>query len=257
MDQNIIYALDFDGVICDSAVETGISGWKAANQIWPDMPKQAPENLISHFCRLRPILETGYESILIMRALHQGENSQSIINNYPSLSAEWIEDVELSVTELKKIFGETRDDWINNDLKNWLQMNPLYQGVQPKLNALGDTDFPWYIITTKQERFVKQILADNDILIPPENIFGLDRQMSKEAVLIELQDIHPNNPIYFIEDRLPALQKVQNNPQLAKINLFLVDWGYNLEADRKQAQQSGIELLELNQFLNFQPAQIE
>ena len=33
MNNSIIYALDFDGVICDSAVETAITGWKAAGSI--------------------------------------------------------------------------------------------------------------------------------------------------------------------------------------------------------------------------------
>ena len=43
MNNSIIYALDFDGVICDSAVETAITGWKAASSIWKDMPEAAPQ----------------------------------------------------------------------------------------------------------------------------------------------------------------------------------------------------------------------
>ena len=36
MKQSVIYTLDFDGVVCDSAIETGISGWKAGATIWDD-----------------------------------------------------------------------------------------------------------------------------------------------------------------------------------------------------------------------------
>ncbi|NOR71147.1 MAG: HAD family hydrolase, partial [Methylomarinum sp.] len=42
MKQAIIYALDFDGVICDSALETGVSGWKAAAKIWDDFTTSLP-----------------------------------------------------------------------------------------------------------------------------------------------------------------------------------------------------------------------
>ena len=39
----MIYALDFDGVICDSAIETAVTGWKVAQKIWQDMPSSLPE----------------------------------------------------------------------------------------------------------------------------------------------------------------------------------------------------------------------
>jgi len=37
--KNTIYALDFDGVLCDSVIETAISGYKIAQIVWTDMPK--------------------------------------------------------------------------------------------------------------------------------------------------------------------------------------------------------------------------
>ncbi|HFD13311.1 MAG TPA: HAD family hydrolase, partial [Crenotrichaceae bacterium] len=50
-----IYALDFDGVICDSAVETGITGWKAATHVWNEMTGVLPDQvLLDAFRRVRP-----------------------------------------------------------------------------------------------------------------------------------------------------------------------------------------------------------
>ena len=74
MKQAIIYALDFDGVICDSALETGTSAWKAASQIWNDFSTTLPtKELSAQFREIRPIMGTGYEAILIVRMLHDGE----------------------------------------------------------------------------------------------------------------------------------------------------------------------------------------
>jgi len=42
MPTHLFYALDFDGVICDSAVETGITGWKSACTLWQGMPETIP-----------------------------------------------------------------------------------------------------------------------------------------------------------------------------------------------------------------------
>ena len=78
MKKSVIYALDFDGVICDSAIETGITGWKAAIQIWPDMKAPLPSTeLINQFRLARPVIETGFEAILIMRLLYLGQSIDS------------------------------------------------------------------------------------------------------------------------------------------------------------------------------------
>ena len=36
LSQHTIWALDFDGVLCDSARETGTSAWKCCQRLWPN-----------------------------------------------------------------------------------------------------------------------------------------------------------------------------------------------------------------------------
>jgi len=48
MNNSIIYALDFDGVICDSAVETAITAGKR-QAAFGDMPKATPQAMIDQF----------------------------------------------------------------------------------------------------------------------------------------------------------------------------------------------------------------
>ena len=244
-----IYALDFDGVICDSAVETGITGWKAGRQLWNDYSTAIPaSDLIEQFRQIRPALETGYEAILLIRLLFDGHSVESILNNYSEQLKRVVDLSNLDIDTLKKLFGETRDQWINDDIQDWVTMNPLFSGVTEKLQNLAKQDI-WYIITTKQERFVKHILAANQINLPDNRIFGLDRKMSKESVLADLVNTHPNEEIVFVEDRLPALFNVMNNKKLSSVKLYFALWGYNTQQDKVEAKIESIKSININGFL--------
>lgn len=248
MNKSVIYALDFDGVICDSAVETAITGWKAAGTLWGDMPKPVPQPLIDRFRLIRPIIETGYEAILAMRLLHLGETIEAIYGGYGDLIQSLLNDARVTVDDLKKLFGETRDVWIDTDLDDWIKMNPLFDGVAAKLRAL-DLQQPWYVVTTKQERFVKRILEANAIELADERIFGLDRKLSKVEVLRGLLKNHPDESIYFVEDRLPTLLNVLKNDELANVKLIFALWGYNTADDKTLAAEQHFILQKLEDFL--------
>jgi phosphoglycolate phosphatase-like HAD superfamily hydrolase len=231
-----LYALDFDGVICDSAIETAISGWKVARQLWTDMPEEPSAELIDGFRIVRPIMETGYEAVLIMRILHEKQNPNQLLAQYNSQINHMIRRDEIGIEGVKYRFGELRDNWIAEDVSSWIAVNPLFDGIKQKLKQLANEDV--YIITTKQERFVKQILAHNDIEFASERIFGLDRQLSKEQVLKHLMFEHPEQHILFVEDRLPTLLRMLEDDNLSDIDLYFADWGYNTEQDQHTAREN-------------------
>ncbi len=246
--QKPIYALDFDGVICDSAIETGMTGWKAAQKIWQDMPKgNPPETIINDFRQIRPFLETGYEAILIVRLLQQGIIVDKLSKNYHQQIATLVNEEQLNAEQLKPLFGTTRDHWINQSPQEWLSMNPLFTGIMQRLETL--TDSTWYIITTKQKRFVEQILNNYQINIKDQHIYGMEAKQSKQETLLELSTRHPHQEIIFIEDRLPTLIDISKNERLKNIKLQLVGWGYNTHNDRVDAQQYPIEIITVNQFI--------
>lgn len=228
-----IYALDFDGVICDSAVETGITGSKVAHQIWPEMPAHPSEEMIALFRQVRPVMETGYEAILIMRLLFEGISPALLLADFSTKIAQIIAQNQLSTSDLKQQFGDVRDHWIANDLEQWIAMNPLFDGVAEMLRNIEPQQC--YIITTKQERFVSQIFEANHIALPTSHIFGLDRKLSKQQILTDLLTRHPEQPILFVEDRLPTLINVNNDHRLEDVQLFFADWGYNTQQDKQHA----------------------
>ena len=244
----ILYALDFDGVICDSAIETAITGWKVAQTIWRDMPRTPPPpQLINDFRKVRPYLETGYEAILIMRLLQQGITPIALCNHYHTKLKQLIQKNQLNINTLKDHFGTTRDQWIKEDLAGWLATNPLFEGIQSALHRLKNEN--WVIITTKQERFVTFILNAHQVELHPDHIFGMERQQSKQDILLELKARTPKTDIIFIEDRLPTLIGICTHPQLSDLRLQLVDWGYNTAADIEAAQEYPIELISISKFI--------
>jgi len=252
MSTNDIFALDFDGVICHSAVETAITGWKAAGHFWQDMPALPSAAIVDQFVLIRPLIETGYEAILGMRLLFLGYSCAEICADYFKKIKYLIDDLGVETETLKHCFGITRDAWIAEDINSWLAMNPLFPGIQQKLQTLTATH-TWYIITTKQERFVQKILQANAIDLAPERIFGLDRKLTKAQVLKALLAAHPNVTLAFVEDRFATLETIQLDSSLRMLNLGLACWGYNTEHERNRALMQGFSLLSLENFLVFTP----
>lgn len=235
IDKASLWALDFDGVICDSAIETGLSGWAVAATQWPDMPTQCPDDMLDAFRTVRPVMETGFEAILIMRLLFEGVDRAALLNDFNQQLDTLIERDKLATTELKAAFGAYRDQWIGRDLESWIRQNPLFDGIKTHLQSLPAND--WLIITTKQQRFVEYILEANGITCPAA-IYGLEDGRTKPEILSELVKASPQRTIIFVEDRLPTLMKVMQENTLDNIELWLADWGYNTHQDKQLAIES-------------------
>lgn len=238
-----VLALDFDGVLCDSARETGITGWKAAGTLWEDMAEPLPPRpLLDRYCRARPVIETGFEAIAMMRLLKDGQDPDDLLESFPRRLPDAVARSGTNAADLKRLYAAVRDRWIQEDAREWLSLSPLYAGAAETLNALPPaTDC--YVVTTKQERFVAQLLEHNGVRFPPEHIFGLDRGMNKELVLHGLMEQHPGQQIHFVEDRLATLKRFLARPDLTALRLHLACWGYNTDAERREAEHLSIHLL--------------
>ena len=238
-----VLALDFDGVLCDSARETGITGWKAAATLWEDMERALPpQPLLERYCHARPMIETGYQAILMMRLLKDGEDPEALLETFPHRIHEVVEKSGTDAAGLKRLYGAVRDRWLQADPQGWLSLSPLYPGTRQALNERPPgTDC--YIVTTKQERFVTRLLEHNGVRFDTERIFGLDRGISKEAVVHHLMAHHPGDPVHLVEDRLATLKRFLARPDLATVHLHMAGWGHNTEAERREAMGLKIHLL--------------
>ena len=114
------------------------------------------------------------------------------------------------------------------------------------MSEVLSSDLPVYIVSTKEGRFIKALLGQSGVDFPADKSIGIEVMRPKYETLHLLMEKHSAPNIWFIEDRLPALQAVAAQEDLAEVQLFLADWGYNLERDRTQARQDPrINLLSL------------
>lgn len=233
-----IFALDFDGVLCDSVNEAGVTAWRAGRDFWPEAPGvEPPPAHLQRFIRLRPLVETGYQTLLLMGLIHKGLSDEIIARQFPDRCQQLLDEWGISAADCAERFGSARDAWIATDMDDWLGRQRPYPLVIDAFTA-ALASHPLFIVTTKQERFVAALLAGWGIGFASERIFGLERGKPKEAVLAELsqQPQWRDACWHFVEDRLATLERVAGYEGLAAVKLYLADWGYNTRADRERAR---------------------
>ncbi|XP_030511965.1 uncharacterized protein LOC115726297 [Rhodamnia argentea] len=260
-----LYALDFDGVLCDSCGESSLSAVKAAKVRWPglfDGVGSATEDwIVDQMYIVRPVVETGYENVLLVRLLlemrmssirkssvAEGLTIDGILENWskikPVIMQEWGENRETLVD----LFGKVRDEWMDKDLETWIAANRFYPGVPDALQLASSSIF---IVTTKQSRFADALLQKlAGVSIPPGKIYGLGTGPKVEVLkLLQKRPEHQGLKLHFVEDRLATLKNVIKDPELDGWNLYLGDWGYNTKKEREEAASiSRIEILQLPDF---------
>ena len=71
----VVVALDFDGVICNSSIESSLSAWKGACDAWPTVFESATaadkDRTVQYLRDVRPVIETGFENLLLIRLLFE------------------------------------------------------------------------------------------------------------------------------------------------------------------------------------------
>jgi phosphoglycolate phosphatase-like HAD superfamily hydrolase len=242
-----ILALDFDGVICDGLREYFQTAWKAYSQIWQDAtPRQ---DLAPQFYRLRPVVETGWEMPVLIRALVLGVEETEILQNWATIAIQITTRDHVEALQISRLVDDIRDRQIASDLEGWLSEHRFYPGVLQRLAEVLDSPIQTVIISTKEGRFIQQLLRQQGIQLTDDQVYGKEVKCPKSQILRELTEKNGNVPIWFIEDRLKTLQGIEHYADLENVTLFLADWGYNTDRDRQSIQENDrIHLLSLQQF---------
>ncbi|MEO0407155.1 MAG: HAD family hydrolase [Cyanobacteria bacterium P01_A01_bin.135] len=239
-----LLAFDFDGVICDGLVEYFQTAWRAYCRIWGPADETPPEGLAEHFYPLRPVIESGWEMPVLLRSLLQGTTDEVILANWPAIARDRIAADGVDSKDLAAAVDRVRDEWIQGDLGGWLSQHRFYPGMVELLRRLLQSDTYVVIITTKEGRFAKQLLAQAGVAMPEGQICGKEVKRPKYETLRDLIAQQQAESVWFIEDRLKALLGVAQQPDLSQVRLLLADWGYNTEADRQQGRKAeGVEVV--------------
>ncbi|MEA5515172.1 HAD family hydrolase [Nodularia sp. UHCC 0506] len=246
-----ILALDFDGVICDGLIEYFEVAWRTYCQIWSPVDETPPDDLALRFYRLRPVIETGWEMPVLIKALVDKIPEETILQGWAKITPQILLDHHLQSQTIGTALDNLRDEWINTDLDGWLSLHRFYPGVLEKIKLTIASETKLYIVTTKEGRFVRQLLQREGVDLLPTAIFGKEIKRPKYETLREFIQKAEKKPVslWFVEDRIKTLQLVQQQTDLEDVKLFLADWGYNTQTERKAAQDDlRIQVLTLPQF---------
>ncbi len=249
-----ILALDFDGVLCDGMREYFETSRRTYGSIWPDEP-QPGEEAFASFRRLRPVITTGWEMPLLLRAIVQARPESAVLARWEAVRDELVDSgrprgKEL-VGALTRRLDEVRREWIAADLGDWLDRNSPYCPVEELRRLVAEPERA-VLVTTKEGEFARRILDHWGLRLA--GIHGKEAGTHKcdnlRALIAEHAAAQGRPPrLWFVEDRLETLRHVTTHADLRDVGLFLAAWGYNTAETRAAAGRDGrVRLLELDQF---------
>lgn len=249
-----ILALDFDGVCCDGLREYFETSRRTYAQVWPAEPVP-PAERFEAFAALRPVILSGWEMPVLLRAIARGVPRAEILGGWSRVRAEMVATGSPSgdalIARLGHALDEVRLEWIAADEAGWLARHVPYGSVDD-LRRLVAEPARSVLVTTKEGAFARRILDAWDVRIADVQgkETGVHKCLNLRGLIEAWTAERGSRPrLAFVEDRLETLQHVTTHPDLDDVALFLAAWGYNTEAARAAARaDSRIRLLTLQQF---------
>ena len=249
-----ILALDFDGVLCDGMREYFETSRRTYVHIWPNETVPGGD-LFPIFRDLRPVIMTGWEMPLLLRAIMQGRPAAAILQNWNAVRGELIHSGALQgsalISALTDTLDEVRHAWIAAIPDDWLALNVPYCPLDDVRCLLAEPECT-VLVTTKEGEFARQILDHWGIHLA--DIQGKEAGTHKcddlRDLITQYATAHGRRPtVWFVEDRLETLQHVTTHADLDDVGLFLATWGYNTPEIRESVRDDGrIRRLSLEQF---------
>jgi len=213
---------DFDGVLVDGMEEYWSSAREAAIGLRSDfaLPEEAP----TAFRRLRPRVHKGWEMVLLalLLASHPEGLLEEQVGPDPEWSTQLLPDWAGGPGSLQQPLETARELAIASDLDRWLARYHFYPGVVRRLQGLRVEGVAWGVLTTKAERFTRQILDSRQLA--PSWVIGHERGSKTEVLKVLQRQSHQQ--IWFVEDRRETLEAVRAVPELASVRCYLASWGY-------------------------------
>lgn len=241
-----LLALDFDGVISDSAREAFVVALRSYRELRPDsrLPEvtrasDAPE-LYASFVERMPLGNRAEDYAVVLAALEAGvplPDQAAYDGFFATQDAD-----ELAAFHTR--FYQLRSAWAARDPHGWLSEMSPYPEVLPVLRRRAG-DVILAIATAKDRASVERLLAWYGIadLFPSERVLDKEAGRSKRAHLEALSKgtgvAMPE--ITFVDDKLNHLASVAS----LGVRCALASWGYNGEREVRDARVQGVLVLSL------------
>lgn len=241
-----LLALDFDGVISDSAREAFVVALRAYCELRPDssLPEvahatDAPE-LFASFVEGMPLGNRAEDYAVVLAAIEAGvplPDQAAYDRFFAGQDAN-----ELAAFQTR--FYELRSAWAARDRQGWLSQMSAYPEVLPVLRRRAG-DVILAIATAKDRVSVEQLLECYGIadLFPSARVLDKEAGRSKRSHLEALSKAAGVewSEITFVDDKLNHLESVAS----LGVRCALASWGYNGEREVRDARAQGFLVLSL------------
>jgi phosphoglycolate phosphatase-like HAD superfamily hydrolase len=241
-----VLALDFDGVVCDSAQEVFLVGLRTFKDLAPDSALirrfldaepdgRELDELFTAFSDLLPLGNRAEDFGVALGAIDAAVaiTSQDDYDRfYSTLESSWLQ-------AFHRRFYEQRAALRDHDRDAWIRLHSTYREFTDQLEAISER-VRLAIVTAKDRASARLLLAHFglDTLFADELVLDKETGVRKSGHLGVLQarlDI-PFEAVTFVDDKVNHLLEVTH----LGVGRVLAGWGYNTNREYEIARTHGI-----------------
>jgi phosphoglycolate phosphatase-like HAD superfamily hydrolase len=242
-----VLALDFDGVICDSAREAFTVAVRSFAEVFPEhrLPGAPEQNagLYARFLETMPLGNRAEDYAVGLAAFATGQplpDQAAYDAFYASLD-------KPQLRAFHKRFYQIRAAWAERDPEGWLAHMAPYPGITELLRRrAGEVHLA--IATAKDRASVRQLLTAYGIaeLFPDGFVLDKEAGVKKHMHIERLAERTGASPaaVTFVDDKVNHLEDVAT----LGARCVLAAWGYNGVRERRVAEERGFLVCELEEF---------
>ena len=258
-----ILALDFDGVIVDSAWECLFISYNAYFKVykrkkkdffggepftfenWENIKKRYKKE-VDHYRIMRPYIRGANDYGLIIKLMEE----KKIIENQKEFD-KYRKNVDFDFEAFHQEFYKERDRIQAMDFKAWFKLESAFPKITKGINKLLEEGTKIIIATSNRRRAIAKCftpkylgfeIKQEDIL---DKRFGEDKSEQMKHIVksynIKFEDI------YFVDDQVNHL--IQTRPLGVKV--LLAGWSYATDIQKEEARKQNIPIIEREE--NFYP----
>ena len=241
-----LLALDFDGVISDSAEEAFLVAVRTYRELHsrcglPELARASEaRDLYLGFVELMPLGNRAEDFAVALSALDAGQR----LENQEQYDLYFATQAPESLRRFHQRFYEQRHAWSERDPEGWLSLMAPYPEFVDLLRRRSE-DVTLAIATAKDRDSVERLLVRYGLadLFPAEFLMDKEAGRDKGAHLQALRARAgvPPDEITFVDDKLNHLESVRG----LGVRTALAGWGYNGRREREAAERTGHQVLTL------------
>ena len=234
-----VIALDFDGVVGDSVYECYVQSIKGFKDLGGKInDSKAVEEA---FRKARPFVKIAEDYLVVLR----------LIESNPNIDFDEISQADFDTAKgkykgefpkFKERFMFYRKEMQSKSENDWFKLQKDFPNVVQNVNKLIDKGYKVVIATTKDKPSIVKLLKQYGCNIKEEDIVHKEifDDKAKQIKFISLKYDVPVRKITFVDDMVEQVKIVKTTGA----KTAMADWGYSTKAQRKEAEDLGIPLVE-------------